>query len=161
MITLLVSGLWHGASWHFVLFGGLHGVLLCGERVLSVWFGAARIWSQRWMRELLRVLTFALWCLTMPFFRAEASRAFEVVSAMLGFGADTTLLPPDSGDFDLALVLASLASLIGAQWLLRNASLEALTLRCPWALHALLLALAWLVIVLMPGTDRGFIYFLF
>lgn len=26
MITFLVSGLWHGASWHFVVWGGLHGV---------------------------------------------------------------------------------------------------------------------------------------
>jgi hypothetical protein len=26
MITFLISGLWHGASWHFVVWGGLHGV---------------------------------------------------------------------------------------------------------------------------------------
>jgi alginate O-acetyltransferase complex protein AlgI len=28
LVTFLLSGLWHGASWHYVLWGGYHGVLL-------------------------------------------------------------------------------------------------------------------------------------
>lgn len=35
MITFLVSGLWHGASWTFVAWGGIHGVLLLFERYLG------------------------------------------------------------------------------------------------------------------------------
>jgi hypothetical protein len=35
MITFLVSGLWHGASWNYVLWGGYHGVLLLLGRVCS------------------------------------------------------------------------------------------------------------------------------
>jgi len=34
MLTFLLSGLWHGASWNFVLWGGFHGLLLVGERML-------------------------------------------------------------------------------------------------------------------------------
>jgi alginate O-acetyltransferase complex protein AlgI len=34
MLTMLLGGLWHGASWNFVLWGGLHGLLLVGERVV-------------------------------------------------------------------------------------------------------------------------------
>jgi alginate O-acetyltransferase complex protein AlgI len=34
-ITMLLSGLWHGASWNFVLWGGLHSILLILERKLS------------------------------------------------------------------------------------------------------------------------------
>jgi len=34
MITMLLGGLWHGASWNFVLWGGIHGVLLCLERLI-------------------------------------------------------------------------------------------------------------------------------
>ncbi|MBN1912744.1 MAG: MBOAT family protein [Pirellulales bacterium] len=33
MITMLLGGLWHGASWNFVLWGGLHGVALVGHRI--------------------------------------------------------------------------------------------------------------------------------
>jgi len=32
MITMLLGGLWHGAQWTFVAWGGFHGVLLCVER---------------------------------------------------------------------------------------------------------------------------------
>jgi D-alanyl-lipoteichoic acid acyltransferase DltB (MBOAT superfamily) len=34
MITMLLGGLWHGASWTFVVWGALHGLFLCVERLL-------------------------------------------------------------------------------------------------------------------------------
>jgi alginate O-acetyltransferase complex protein AlgI len=36
MATMLVGGLWHGANWNFVIWGGLHGVFLAVERALGV-----------------------------------------------------------------------------------------------------------------------------
>ena len=38
MITMLLGGLWHGAAWHFVVWGGLHGVCL----VIDHWKQALR-----------------------------------------------------------------------------------------------------------------------
>lgn len=35
MITFLLSGLWHGASWNFVFWGGFHGLLIVGERIMQ------------------------------------------------------------------------------------------------------------------------------
>src|SRR5688572_18835656 len=35
MLTMLLGGLWHGASWTFVVWGGLHGLYLCAERLLT------------------------------------------------------------------------------------------------------------------------------
>ena len=51
MVTFLVSGLWHGASWNFVLWGGYHGALLVMARF------AGAVWSppavmRRWLRPL-------------------------------------------------------------------------------------------------------------
>jgi alginate O-acetyltransferase complex protein AlgI len=34
MCTMLLGGLWHGASWNFVLWGGIHGAVLCAEKVI-------------------------------------------------------------------------------------------------------------------------------
>jgi alginate O-acetyltransferase complex protein AlgI len=34
MCTMLLGGLWHGASWNFVLWGGLHGAVLCAEKLI-------------------------------------------------------------------------------------------------------------------------------
>ncbi len=36
MITMLLGGLWHGAQWTFVAWGGFHGVMLCIERLVGI-----------------------------------------------------------------------------------------------------------------------------
>jgi len=45
MLTMLLGGLWHGASWNFVLWGGLHGCYLAIERVLR---GEGKAAPARW-----------------------------------------------------------------------------------------------------------------
>ena len=47
MLTMLIGGLWHGASWLFVLWGGVHGILLVGERVLRSRFGGFAVFNTR------------------------------------------------------------------------------------------------------------------
>jgi D-alanyl-lipoteichoic acid acyltransferase DltB (MBOAT superfamily) len=42
LVTFLVSGLWHGASWNFVLWGGFHGVLLMAQRLWGEVTGRSR-----------------------------------------------------------------------------------------------------------------------
>ena len=37
MITFLISGLWHGANWHFVVWGGIHGIYqVVGQETVSI-----------------------------------------------------------------------------------------------------------------------------
>ena len=79
-ITFLVSGLWHGAAWTFVLWGALHGILvvierLCGKRLESI-PKPIRIASTF-------LIVNALWVL----FRANGfEQAIEVYKGMLAFG---------------------------------------------------------------------------
>ena len=40
MITMLLGGLWHGASWNFVIWGALHGIALAVHRAWRAWYGA-------------------------------------------------------------------------------------------------------------------------
>jgi alginate O-acetyltransferase complex protein AlgI len=68
MLTMLLGGLWHGANWTFVVWGGIHGVGLAVERFFS---GRGDVpdsptFLGRWMR---RVFTFHLVCLAWIFFR--------------------------------------------------------------------------------------------
>ena len=72
MLTMLLGGLWHGANWTFVVWGGIHGSGLAGER----WFGGDREASTRgrspmgrWAR---RVLVFHFVCFAWLFFRASS-----------------------------------------------------------------------------------------
>ncbi|NQU22337.1 MAG: MBOAT family protein [Candidatus Nealsonbacteria bacterium] len=74
MITMLLGGLWHGASWTYVIWGGLHGLLLVGSRATLdarnlFW---DRLHLPHWLRDTVRIaLTFHLVCLCWVFFRAK------------------------------------------------------------------------------------------
>lgn len=87
MITFLISGLWHGANWSYVLWGGLNGVMqVIGdvkERLLGRFFPDCRkkqLFSDRLLR---RVITFGLICLTWVFFRAPSIEVgLDIMSRM-------------------------------------------------------------------------------
>ena len=46
MITMLLGGIWHGAAWKFVAWGGLHGIGLVIERSLRPWSDA---WASKYL----------------------------------------------------------------------------------------------------------------
>ena len=75
MITMVLGGLWHGASWTFVVWGALHGAALAATRV---WqrartrheaYGVTHA-SRRWKRWLATIATFHFVCFAWLFFRA-------------------------------------------------------------------------------------------
>ena len=87
MLTMLLGGLWHGAGWNFVIWGGLHGGWLIFE---ARWLSEARAAAlSRLSRFLLRCATFALVCFAWIFFRASTlSQALEVLAALGRIPAD-------------------------------------------------------------------------
>src|SRR5690606_41753756 len=93
--TFLVSGLWHGASWTFVVWGALHGVYLVLGHTMTparTWLAAmARV--ERWPTGLATVRlvwTFTLVCLAWSFFRADsAADAIVLLSNMTRFDGVT------------------------------------------------------------------------
>ena len=58
MLTMLLGGLWHGASWNFVIWGGYHGALLSLERVFRGGRPVREDWN--WLYPLKAIVTFAL-----------------------------------------------------------------------------------------------------
>ncbi len=85
MITFLIGGLWHGASWTFVFWGLLHGIAVAINRV----------WQQfgfRLNKLIAWFITFNFLNVTWIFFRAtEFNDAFAIIKGMLGFNG--VLLP--------------------------------------------------------------------
>ncbi len=87
-ITMLLGGLWHGAGWTFVIWGGLHGLYLIvnhGWRTLRsrlVFLPAEAGDLERWLG---RILTFVAVAIGWVFFRApDMHAALEMLEAMLG-----------------------------------------------------------------------------
>ena len=79
MITFIVSGIWHGANWTFIIWGTIHGVLQCIEKLLG--------WNKaQWKRPEKIIhwgLTFCIVCLAWIFFRANTvSDAFLIIKGI-------------------------------------------------------------------------------
>ena len=158
MLTMLIGGLWHGASWTFVVWGGLHGAYLVGERVVRRVLPEGA-WRERGSAQLLgAAITFVLVCVAWVFFRATSfGQAFAVIEGMFGAGGGAAVFTP----VNYGLVGAMIIAILGVQWALREKSVEDLVEHAPWAARSVALAFMIVTIVLMQGQDRAFIYFQF
>jgi D-alanyl-lipoteichoic acid acyltransferase DltB (MBOAT superfamily) len=158
MVTMLIGGLWHGASWRFVAWGGLHGVYLLAERLATRLWGGAR-WAGVWpTRLLLGGVTYLGVCLGWVFFRAsDFPAAFAMLRTMLTGGSGSL----DLGSSDAGRVVMVTMGLLVAHWWLRKTTLEEMVRRAPWWLVGLALAFMLLSMAFFPGENRAFIYFQF
>jgi D-alanyl-lipoteichoic acid acyltransferase DltB (MBOAT superfamily) len=84
MLTMLLGGLWHGASWRFVVWGGWHGLALAVERFFNI---------PKWIKNQNRVvkiigvlITLHVWAFSMIFFRAQSYEAgIEVINQIIHY----------------------------------------------------------------------------
>jgi alginate O-acetyltransferase complex protein AlgI len=88
LITMLLGGLWHGASWNFVIWGGIHGFLLM---INNIWRGFCEKWigmdslSRLSFAPIGILITFTVVTLAWVVFRAETlSGAMNMYAAMFG-----------------------------------------------------------------------------
>ncbi len=157
MVTMFLGGLWHGASWRFIFWGGLHGLYLIVERGVESIFKNVFFFEKTIPQMVLVLITQVLLCITWVFFRAEDfTSAFVIIRAMMGPGG-TTLV--DQGEILRILIIYGL--LMGFHWNLRNSSLESLTENLPWWIRTVVIASLLISIALAPVDERAFIYFQF
>ena len=150
MATMLVGGLWHGAGWNFVLWGGYHGGLLALERALG-WREAPRSTPARVARI---VLTFHLVLVGWFFFRiGTVGTAREYLEALAG-----SWTVPTPGEWRVVGYLAvGYALHLGDHvWRLRP-RFE----RAPGILQGAALAVVVILMLNLRGLHQPFVYFQF
>jgi len=157
MITMLLGGLWHGAAWTFVLWGGMHGVLLSLERAFG-WARFARDFRGRPAARVLRsFVMFNLIVLTWLPFRAQHFATLKAyVAAMFRAEHDLTVT---SGMIAVgAIALGGFAlDLINETWPLRR-----LALGRPTIVRGLGYGVAALIVLVFSARGTvPFIYFAF
>ncbi len=160
MITFTACGFWHGAAWHFVAWGAMHGAFLVAERLLKDSIGDWKIWDVKPVRWLLALLTFALFALAVVLFRASTlTLAWERVIAMFGVAIKDAATLAWNGDTKV-FVTGLVVGLAVQAWLKTRKGWEWLpAIAWPW--RVALLSLMSLAIVLSPGKTNAFIYFQF
>jgi len=103
MITMLLGGLWHGAAWTMVIWGGLHGLGLVVQREWQRWTEPCKL-ARPWMRGLGWALTVYWFCLAVIFFRAV--NLPDALLAARGFALFRSAGPQDLGAWMLWIVVA-------------------------------------------------------
>ena len=153
MITMLLGGLWHGASWNFVIWGALHGVALAGTRMWQR-FREKRDVKLEIPHVLAVFLTFQYVCFAWIFFKAPTFAHATLLIERLGklsFGHDniskTTLL---------ALTCGVLLHLVPKDW--ERTLRERFVMRPAWV-QGVVLALAAFAVHLAAGSKaEPFVY---
>lgn len=114
LLVFLLCGLWHGASWNFVIWGLFHGGFLVIERLgLSTWL------QRQWL-PLRHFYAIGVVMTGWVFFRSDnLSHAVDYIAAMYGFGKGTALAYPFEMFFDMELKLAMAAGIIASVPVLR------------------------------------------
>jgi alginate O-acetyltransferase complex protein AlgI len=160
VIVFLVTGLWHGAAWTFVLWGAYHGILLLVERRLGI--GRPDSTATRGADRFGHVRTVVLVSLGWVLFRAASiPGSIGYLGAFLrpelGIPADVSIaLDPLAS---LALAVGALSVVLPASWV-TGLQLELGTSRRAWTLRAAEFGLV-LPLALVFATSGGFSPFLY
>jgi D-alanyl-lipoteichoic acid acyltransferase DltB (MBOAT superfamily) len=108
MITMLLGGLWHGAAWTFVVWGGLHGAYLCVNHAWNNFGPAVTPRFERAANLAAFILTFLAVVVAWVFFRADnLPNAINVLSKM----ADPTQIAFGRGEMAYTLFIAVYAAI--------------------------------------------------
>ena len=157
MLVMLIGGMWHGASWMFALWGGLHGLFLIIERAIR------KLPKSRWLSVLAQsplpeLATFMLVTLAwIPFRATSLENAASVFGSLFDFSAPSI---PENAQLAAIIVM-----LVTVRWhfALRDTNLEAVFSKLMPAVQALAIAVCLMTLFLYSGGDqqRAFLYFQF
>jgi alginate O-acetyltransferase complex protein AlgI len=157
-ITMFLAGLWHGAAWHYVIWGVLHGFYLVLERLAhnsGMWPDPASPWPYQVLGA---AVTFVCVCIAWVFFRSSSfEHALVILQQMLNpFSAGGV-----TGKLERSLVLIVMTGLVATHARLRNTTLEAAVVGASPSAISASVALMLVALISVGGEARGFIYFQF
>lgn len=156
MITMLLGGLWHGAAWTFIVWGGLHGIYLILERLQRQYIPFK---ITAWNGIFLAFTTFTCVNITWVFFRArEFKTAWDMIQSMFYLNPEGEKV---LGSFDIVKVGVIIGILFLCHWFMRNTSLKDVSEKIPPYVLGFVWAVMFFLIVIAQGNGEQFIYFQF
>jgi len=157
LVVFFVSGLWHGASWTFVVWGLLHGITYLVERLFSKLFSFTPNTKLSFLNIVLGIKTFLLVTAFWVFFRAENfEKASQVFTALVN-NIHITGEPIETGYAWLFIVI-----MIISDSLLNHSRMDKLLQPLHSAIRWLVYSILLFLLLAMSGMENlPFIYFQF
>ncbi|MBT8265823.1 MAG: MBOAT family protein [Bacteroidia bacterium] len=156
MLTMLLGGLWHGAAWTFVVWGGLHGTYLILERLQRKYL-PFEINAKNGI--FLALLTYTCVNITWVFFRATSfTDAWNMIKSMLFLNPEGQKI---LDNFDIIKVLVVITLTFLCHWYMRDSSMKEKANHVSPYVLGLLWAMMFFLICISQGSGEQFIYFQF
>jgi D-alanyl-lipoteichoic acid acyltransferase DltB (MBOAT superfamily) len=155
LLTMLLGGLWHGSSWNFVIWGGIHGLFLSLEKYT---FSALKI---KTFNAFGYIYTFIIVLISWVFFRApDLPTASSICGKIIGFDYGP-LFMGNINTFVNALLLLTLGVLVDLKIFRSASSLEDYGVRFSTVKLSIIVSVIILTLCLFYSTAENFIYFQF
>lgn len=176
MITMLLGGLWHGANWTFVVWGALHGLYLCVEKLIKdvrkadlllpmpgeirqEGPGADTLKTKTFSNFILVLITFFFINVTWVFFRApDFESAWRLLTSMFTpvKGAEVLLTT-----LSIIKVSVIIFFTVAFHWIMRNTRVLIVAEKLPWWLLGITWSILLLLLIWSQESSSSFIYFQF
>lgn len=161
LITMLLGGLWHGASLRFVVWGGLHGFALALHRLVSPWLKGS--FFQHWVWRgfsLLLTFHFVAWCWI--YFRAGSFEIAQQVIYQIAWSWNSEVILPFLSGFWKVMTVMALGYVV--HWLPQNwkDGYRNVFARLPLLVKGVVIVLVVVLVYQVKNAEvQPFIYFQF
>lgn len=160
MTTMVVGGLWHGASWMYMIWGGLQGLFLVGHKVVSGGKTTTSKTMPRWRLVLNIFLTFNLLAISFVFFRARSLDVARDMATQIFTDFHVSVIPQFVEGYLMIVLLiagALLFHFLPTRW---TETVKKRFEAMPALVQALILALIIFIVIQSRQSDiMPFIYF--
>lgn len=159
IITMFLCGLWHGANWNFIIWGGLYGLGITVERIIK---SRLKFKSNVYSKSIGAFITFSFICFCWIFFRAENfDKAFEVINQIFT-AFNLGIIPQIITGYKEVFIIILAGYIIHFVPVKFDLLIEKLIVKSPVIIKAFYLIIAiWIVIQLKSVQLQPFIYFNF
>ena len=162
-MTMLLGGLWHGASWNFVFWGAIHGIALALHKFWRSLLGRDKHYQSRGIRRVLGILlTFHLVCLCWIFFRNSTFEASWTMIHQIVANFQPQLFGQLVDGYKMVFAFMAVGFVLHFlpdRW---EEACQRGVIRLPLVVQALLLILIIYVVIQVKTSDiQPFIYFQF
>ncbi|MEJ7626480.1 MAG: MBOAT family O-acyltransferase [Ferruginibacter sp.] len=180
MITMLLGGLWHGANWTFVVWGALHGLYLCVEKLIQdyrkrfvlatpeqnqAYVTIKGLSAPRFLKSVpssnfaLALLTFFFINVTWVFFRApDFSTAGRILTSMFSNVSGSLSLLSYLAIIKITVIISAMLLF---HWKMRNTRVLNVAAKMPWWLLGIVWSFMMMLLILSQESSNSFIYFQF
>lgn len=180
MITMLLGGLWHGANWTFVVWGALHGLYLCIEKLIQDYKIKIKpmpelvshppvvvqgFMAPRFLRKvkssnfMLALFTFFLVNVTWVFFRStDFTSAWRMLTSMFSHVPKGTVLLSNLAIIKVSVIIVGM---VACHWFMRNTRVLTVANKMKWWQLGIVWAAMLILLILSQESSSTFIYFQF